>query len=176
MDPQTVTWVLAGGGTLVNLAWNFLNYKKTSGLQKSIRADTIKLEEFRRVRAPIDNVVSEIRELKSNILAAKDSGNDVKNLRASLIEYHRKLVEAYLKLSAALDAANKSMFVNGQDWLQLIDQSWELYNASFDGIQNQQQTDAYCREKIRDAGLHLDAICISVQDRLDQTLQAYLPK
>lgn len=56
-----VPWALTALGIATSLAWNYFNYRRTSALQRRIQQVAFRLDEFRLIRTPIDQILSEFR-------------------------------------------------------------------------------------------------------------------
>lgn len=170
---NAIPWGVALGGTVVNLVWNYINYRKTTGLQKTIRRETVRLEEFRRVRTPIDTALSEIGNERANLAAISQSATEIVKWREEVTTSFQKIVLIFLKLHDALSAANSSQYTSGNDWLSGVDPIWDAFGSAIDRTQNQSRSEGDCRSAATAAAVKLGELTALVNSKIDGEIQRY---
>lgn len=169
----TVPWIIAIGGTVVNLIWNFVNYRKTTGLQKSIRRETVRLEEFRRVRTPIDTALTELANERANLASIAKSAKSIAEWRDQVTASSEKIVLIFVRLQDALGIANSSKYTSGSKWLDGLDPIWDQFSSAIDKTQNQNRPEIEARAAAGAAASKLGELVALINSKIDDELQRY---
>lgn len=169
----SIPWIVAIVGTLINLLWNFVNYRKTTGLQKTIRQETVRLEEFRRVRTPIDGALGEIGNERANLAAISQSATPINEWRQQVNSSFEKIVLTFLKLQDALNLANSSQYTSEKDWLGGVDPIWDSVGSAIDRTQNQGRPESECRAAAGTAAIKLGELSALINSKIDREVQRY---
>ena len=170
---SAVPWGVAIVGTLVNLGWNFSNYRMTTGLQRRIRRETIELEEFRRIRIPIDLALGELANQKASLTSLSGSAVAIDEWRKQIGDAQVTIVDAYERLESALGRADASRFAKGEDWRKPIELIWDEFSTVINGAYNPIKKDAEARLVPATAAEKLQNIISAVEQRIDRELAAY---
>jgi hypothetical protein len=171
---QAVPWLLTAAGTTASLGWNYFNYTRTTRIQRQLREDTIRLDEFRRVRTLIDGILAEIRNEQATWHSVASGGTSVEELRRQIEGLQAKILLLYMRLDSALTRANESDFATGEDWLALLEQPWDDYNSAVNRVFNPQHRETEIRIAIRDAAKHLGKLIAAVESRIDRETKQYM--
>lgn len=169
----SIPWIIAIGGTAFNLLWNFINYKKTTGLQKNIRRETVRLEEFRRVRTPIDTALTELGNEKANFAGISQSAATIVEWREQINASSGKIVLIFIKLQDALTNANSSQYTSKTDWLDGIDPLWDQFSSAIDKTQNTARSDIDSRSAAGTAASKLTELASLINSKIDKELNLY---
>jgi hypothetical protein len=169
----SIPWIIAIGGTVINLLWNFINYKKTTGLQKNIRKETVRLEEFRRVRTPIDSALTELGNEKANFAGISKSATPIAEWREQINASSAKIVLIFIKLQDALTHANSSQYTSKADWLEGIDPVWDQFSSAIDKTQNTARSEIESRSAAGTAASKLTELTSLINGKIDKELNLY---
>lgn len=170
---DAIPWTLTFAGIVASLIWNYFNYRRTTGLQRTIRQETVRLEEFRRIRTPIDATLTELRNERATLNTLATSGHALAELREEIAKVEQAIVKIYVRLQTALDDANTSAYASGDDWVQAVEPSWEAFINAIDGVHNPNRTDTEVRTAIVSAVSKLEQLGRAVGARIDRELQRY---
>ncbi len=170
---SAIPWGVAICGTAINLAWNYSNYRMTTGLQRKIRSETIALEEFRRVRIPIDAALGELVNQKASLASLSASSVAIDEWRKQIGDAQVTIVEAYERLDSALSRADASRFAQGEDWRKPIEIIWDDFSTAINGAYNPIKKDVEARAVPAAAAEKLQEIITAVERRIDRELAAY---
>lgn len=168
-----VPWFVAIVGTVVNLLWNFSNYRITTGLQRRIRRETIALEEFRRVRVPIDAALGDLTNQKATLISLSGSGVAIEEWRTQVGTAQIAIGSAWERLESALARADQSGFAHGEDWLRPIEAIWDDFSTAMNGAYNPTKKEADARLVPAQAADRLQGIVSAVERRIDRELKTY---
>lgn len=160
-----VPWVLAGA----SLLWNLVNTWRT----QAIRHDTVRLEEFRRVRTPIDAALIALRKHERTLGSLSKSAADSTSLRETATTVNKAMAEAYVELQSALEDANASQYAHGDDWLTPAEAAWESAVDKLGSVHNPGYTDERTREAVAGAALKLAEIVREVNKRIDKEVRRF---
>lgn len=168
-----IGWTLTALGIIASLAFNIFNYLRVSGLQKRIRRETVKVEEFRRVRTPLDASLAEFRSQRDVFRGYADSGLATKELRTQSLAAQKSLTEAFNAFAGALQDADESKFANGGDWFQPVSALWDELVIRFDVIQNPKRTEPETRRAISEIADRIERMRRVTFARIDEEMKQY---
>ncbi|MBB4041615.1 hypothetical protein GGR34_003293 [Microvirga flocculans] len=156
------------------MIWNFINYRRTTGLQKQIRYDTVKLEEFRRVRSVIDTVLTELGSERQTLRGISASGVTIEELRTQVGERQVKLVEIFDRLEVALQKADQSDFASGKDWTATVHGTWDRFNTTIDKVYSPHRREEEARAAPAEAAKILNEMICAVDQRLETEMKRFV--
>ena len=169
---DAIPWILASLGIIISLGWNFFNYRRTTSIQRDIRQQQIRLEEFRRLRTRIDDALAALLQRKKDLAMAAAPGLSLPKLKSATLEIERAITTDYVELQDRLASADESAYATNTDWVELIEPSWEAYaDQIFEFREQTKAPDA--RERIELATGALGEIGRVVNRRLDQEIGIY---
>jgi hypothetical protein len=134
------------------------------------------LEEFRRVRTPIDAALVELRTERLALNSLATSGHSLEELRAEVAYAEKRTVQAYVKLTDALDAADASAYSEGSDWQSTTEAHWEAVASDLNSVYNPNKAENEARTAISYAVTHMDDLNRAVNGRIDAELQKFTVK
>lgn len=168
-----VPWALTALGIVTSLAWNYFNYRRTSALQRRLQRVTIRLDEFRLIRAPIDAVVSDFRTELEVLASLAKSEAGLAGWRTRVGKAERRVTSLYARLEGQLQRANASAFASGDDWLAVVESLWDRFNADINGAYNPNRGAAEARVAVARAAERLGEMVAVVEARIDREVERY---
>jgi hypothetical protein len=165
-----VPWALS----IASVLWNYWNYRRTTGLQKRIRVDTVRLEEFRRIRTGIDTVLTDLGSQRDTLRSLSSSGVTLGDLRKQVEEQQKKILEIYLRLESALQRADQSTYASGTDWFTTIEGHWDRFLDAVDKVYGPHRPQAEARRAPSTAAGFLGELITAVEARLDREMQQFV--
>lgn len=175
-DPSTppvsnIPWPVIGTyiGIGVSLLFNWLNYQRTS----RIRSDTIRLEEFKRLRTPVDATLVIFTTIKDSIRSLQASAGTAQELKEQLGEFNGQLSLAYNDLDAALSSLDESQFANGQNWTANLGGRWDALTARLDSCYNPNKDVLATKAALALAADQVDDLVRSVKSDLEAEIVRY---
>lgn len=154
---EIIAWTITAVGIATSLGWNYLNQRNQKKFQTKTRSDQIRLEEFRRIRTPIDAALGELRVQRDTLRALAASAKPTPAIRREAAGTQRTLTEKYLNLEQALADADNSRFAEGQDWLQPVEVLWDRAVTALEPVTVRRSTRA--------------SVIISLTEGVDQLTQ-----
>jgi hypothetical protein len=151
------------GGIVLNLVLNIFNLRRTSKL----RSDTLRLEEFKRLRAPVDAAYAAIRDHRNTLRSLEASGSSVTKVRKDVSECNKALAESYNSLCDALADLDRSKLIHGTDWISGVSDQWDQIVAAFDGAYVREKNLSAMKEAIRKIIVRIDNLLKLLHSRLD---------
>ena len=170
---DVIPWALTAVGILLNLGWNYFNYKRMTAFQANVRSEGVKLEEFKRIRAPIDSALIDLRPLREGLNTLSCSGTTLKEIREEADLLQKTLTEKYLNLQGALEDADNSQFAQGNDWRPPIDDRWDELVGTFDVVHNPKRNDVDVRSALTLGADKIGEISRLVNERIDREISRY---
>ncbi|WP_157961406.1 hypothetical protein [Microvirga flavescens] len=167
---QAVPWGLSFAG----LIWNYINYRRTTGLQKQIRFDTVRLEEFRRVRTAIDTVLTELGSERDTLRSLSTSAVSLEELRPQVKARQDKIQEAYLRLESALKRADQSKYASGNDWAAKAEGYEDRFLDALDKAYNPNRREDQVRPVPAAAANILHEMICAIDQRLDAEMTSFI--
>jgi hypothetical protein len=169
---DAIPWILASLGIIISLGWNFFNYRRTTSIQRDIRQQQIRLEEFRRLRTRIDDALAALLQRKKDLAMAAAPGLTLAKLKSATLEIERAITTDYVELQDRLASADESAYATNADWVELIEPSWETYADQI--FEFREQTKApEARQRVDLAIGALGEIGRVLNRRLDQEIGIY---
>src|SRR2546423_12043289 len=95
------------GGIVVNFGLNIFNIRRTNKL----RSDTLRLDEFKRLRGPVDTTYAAIRDHRNTLRSLEASGSSAIKVRKEISDCNKALAETYNSLCDALIDLNRRLTV-----------------------------------------------------------------
>ena len=135
----------AVGGIVVNFVLNTFNIRRTNKL----RSDTLRLEEFKRLRGPVDTAYASIRDHRNTLKSLEASGSSVTKVRKEIQDCNKKLVDTYNSLCDGLTDLDRSRLINGSEWTSGVSDVWDEIGQAFDRAYVREKDLAAIKEAIR---------------------------
>lgn len=151
------------GGIALNLFLNALNFRRTNKL----RSDTLRLDEFKRLRGPVDTAFSAIRDHRNTLRSLEASGSSIIKVRKNISECNKALVDSYNTLSDALLDLDRSKLVSGTDWMSGVSDAWDEIGQAFDRAYIRERDLAGIKDSIRKIIVKIDFMLELLHQRLD---------
>lgn len=164
---DVVGWTLTFLSVGASLFWNWKNQQKAD----RIRASSFKMDEFKRVRDPIETELRELLSLKQKISPYAKSDPSRPKFRAEVKDFNKQANEIYRRLDDALDHANYSGFVGGNDW-RVPEQLWDQTLTSFDLALSEARSFDENKRGLEKTAEHIAAIISHVRSRIETEVQA----
>ncbi|MCP3460315.1 hypothetical protein [Bradyrhizobium sp. CCGUVB23] len=150
-------------GVVISLVFNVINFRRTS----AVRRDTLRLDEFKRLRGPVDAVVTLINSHRNSLRSLEASGTGAVKLKKAVAESNKALSDAYNQLEDALSDLDRSQFVKGKDWTSIATEGWDEVVEAFDRIYARNGDAALMKEGIKKVIIKIDELVTAVKNRLD---------
>ncbi|MBS7698674.1 MULTISPECIES: hypothetical protein [unclassified Chelatococcus] len=154
---------------IVTFIFNVINYRRTS----KIRDDSVKLDEFKRMRTPVDLALGLLGECRLTLRSLEASGALVDAVRDTAGDINREVSVAYNRLEHAFTRFDESEFALGCDWVQSLQDPWEAFVAEMDRVYAPHKSLDQTKEVIRKAADQLGVFISTVNNRLDKELKRY---
>ncbi len=168
---EATPWLLAAA----SLVWNYLNFRRTTAIQRDVRAKTVRLEEFRsQIRAPIETSLAQVRSQRKALESLEASASPLDALKTDLLAFNQSIIAVLGDLEDALLRADESEFAQGSDWLDLLAEDRDACFQAMDTAVNPARGQADTVKSIVAAGSRLQTICNRVQKRIEVEVQSYL--
>lgn len=151
------------GGIVLNFALNIFNYVRTNRL----RSDTLRLDEFKRLRSPVDTAAAAIRDHRNTLRSLEASGSSVTKVRRDISECNKALADSYNSLSDALADLDRSKLITGTDWTSGISDAWDDIVDAFDRAYVREKDLAGLKEAIRKIIVKIDHLLKMLHEKLD---------
>jgi hypothetical protein len=168
-----IPWLLTAIGIIASLAWNWFNYTRTTKLQKTLRGETVRLEEFRRVRTPIDAALTEMRAEMEVLKALARSGAKLAEIKESAATAQKAITAKYLKLQIALEDADSSQFAEGADWLPPVEIIWDTAISQLDAVYAKNAKEIEVQAALSDSCTTLSELTRQVGKRIDTEVNRF---
>ena len=150
-------------GFIVNLIFNVANYRRTS----AVRDDTLRLDEFKRLRTPVDAAVLDIRSSIKTLRSLEASGSSVAKILKEIVGCNKALAETYDQLCDALGDLDRSQLVTGTAWLNDIPDAWDDVYTAFNAAYVRGKDLAALRGSIHNIIHKLDVLVAVIHHKLD---------
>jgi hypothetical protein len=132
-------------GIVLNFALGIFNYVRTNKL----RSDTLRLDEFKRLRAPVDSAVTAIRNCRNTLRSLEASGASVAKVRKEVSDCNKELAAQYSSLCDALVDLDNSKLIKGADWMAGISEAWDEIGNAFNSAYVRENDLAALRAAVR---------------------------
>jgi hypothetical protein len=151
------------GGVALNLVLNIFNLRRTSKL----RSDTLRLEEFKRLRVPVDTAYASIKDHRITIKSLEASGGTPTKVRKAISDCNRDLSNSYNSLCDALADLDRSTLVSGKTWMQGVPEAWDQIVEAFDRAYVKEKDLAALKDAIRRVISKIDDLLTLLLGKLD---------
>jgi hypothetical protein len=165
----TFSNVSAAAGIAINFIFNIVNFVRANRL----RSRTLDLEEFKRLRAPVDAALVKMREHRATLRSLESSGSAVARLKKAIADCNREMSHTYNLLIDALTDIDRSKLVNGSSWATPIASMWDEFCTAIDATYVQQKDLAATKVALKRALDRLDVLITRVADDLDAELHRH---
>ncbi|MBR0834109.1 hypothetical protein JQ612_12990 [Bradyrhizobium manausense] len=155
--------VTAFGGVALNLVLNVFNLRRTNKL----RSDTLRLEEFKRLRVPVDTAYAAIKEHRATLKSLEASGGAATKVRKSISDCNKELSNTFNSLCDALADLDRSTLVSGKAWVLGVPEAWDQIAEAFDRAYVKEKDLAALKEVIRKIIIKIDDLLTLVLGKLD---------
>lgn len=169
---QAMPWLLSAG----SLAWNWINTRRTSALQKQTRTNTLEIEEFRRIRSALDAVLADFVASRDTFNILGRSTGSVKQLREEIEKAQTDIMEVYFKLDSGLARADSSSFLDGRDWQQMLSAKWDQFGDKLNGVYKPSASRIDVQNTLEAASKILTSIIETIESRLEAEMKRLLNK
>lgn len=169
---HAIPWALTIFGIFLSLGWNLFNYTRTTAIQRDLRLQQIKLEEFRRLRDRIDEALAALMGIKKSLISKSAQCKRLTQLKSGTLAIERDMSACYVELQDSLIAADESAYASGSDWLTNVEARWEVYADHMFEFREQATLPA-AKGKIDEAVGALADISRVLSNRLDQEIGIY---
>lgn len=168
MVPEPFPWgpLLAAIGIVASLGFNVFNYVRTS----TIRRDSISLDEFRRLRIPVDAALLDIRNERANLSSLEASDAEVDEWEKLVAAEQAKVVASHEKLLLVLEDLDVSAFADGENWSYLTLDEWDRFSDSLDAAYTPGRTIEMRKQALSAAAVSLDRLVVVVKKRIDHEI------
>lgn len=160
------TWL----GLALSFAWNWLNYQRTG----KIRTSTIRFDQFKSVRSPVDAQLAHLREDMASLRAFEIAAADAAELRTQLGEIQKTIQGHFNSLEYALRILDDSAFASGQDWAGSVSDQWDEFARTIDTAYAPHRTGAQMQTVVRDSAVRLHELLSTLQRKLEGEVDRYL--
>jgi hypothetical protein len=158
--------VAAIGGIAINLIFNTVNYFRTS----KVRSETLRLDEFKRLRGPVDAALTAIKGHRSTLRSLEASGSSAIKVTKAIADCNKALSESYNSLCDALSDLDRSRFVQGKDWSSVASEAWEEIGEAFDRAYVRGKDIVGLKDAIRKIIAKIDNLLQAINKRLDSQI------
>lgn len=159
------TWLGIGA----NLFWNWRNHRRAN----KVRADGIKLDEFKRLRTQADLALGGLRTIRGKLRSLEASGQSRKQLREEISGLNKEASASCGELQLALSDMDQSKFADGADWLASISDPLDALFDAFDRTYSPLKNEMQILQSVATIVQCIDTLCANVRTRLDQELAKY---
>jgi hypothetical protein len=155
------------GAAFVGLAVNFGLNVFNIGRTNKLRSDALRLEEFKRLRGPVDTAYSAIKDHRTALKSLEASGGSTAKVRKSIADCNKELSQSYNALCDALADLDRSSLVSGKTWMQDVPEKWDQIVEAFDRTYVKEKDLAALKDAIRKVITKIDELLTLVLGKLD---------
>lgn len=122
--------IVSFSGIIGSLGWNLYNHREN----RRLRRDTIRLDEFKRLRLPVDAAYVAIRNHCASLKSLEASGSSPAKILRAVSVCNKALLQDYDLLCDALADLDRSTIVGGQRWVEGLIDPWDQISCAFDAV------------------------------------------
>jgi hypothetical protein len=173
--PTMIPWFLTGLGFIITVAVAAYNLRKAKELQSNNRRQQLQLEEFRRIRAPVDSAIQTLRTQRRglNTFIPMPAG-DIGLIRTEAAPFEKAIAESFVDLSDGLASFDHSPHAAGSDWLVSAEGHWDAYNDSMFRFSDKMTSDVDRKGAFDQAVTQLQLLLDALEGRLNAEFQRHL--
>ncbi len=148
------------GGVTLNLVWNAWNWYQT----RELRRDAIRVEELKRIRAPVDAALIKLKQSRMTLRSLDASANFAK-LKEGVNGCNEAMAAAFAELTDALRDLDHSQYISGEDWTGKAEALWDDFLRQLDVVHASGDLDG-AKNAIRQSFTSFDSLVSEINRKL----------